>query len=377
MSYLCSLKAKNFCDMKYFKTLTILLTALSTQTVSAQEPTDDMLASTQRVVFVDSVVVNKKDFLNAYLLNPDAGTIQTYAQFFKNDSEPYSIVYVNQLGNKCFFSQKGRLYTSDMIGSQWSEPAVLEGLGRYQRLNYPFMLSDGTTFYFAAINSEGQGGLDIYVSRYDSESGRFLKAENIGMPFNSAANDYMYVVNETDSIGYFATDRRQPEGKVCIYTFIPNKTRQVYSTDDLSEEEIQSLANITSIKDTWGDGEARQRALARLEQLRTGKKAIEKKKAEAGSLRFVVDDDHVYTSLSNIRRNDNRDRIKQWQSLKQKALQLDEELEKSRRYYGKASVNERLALHEEILNKEQEQQRLQSDIRQLERLIRQTEQSSF
>ena len=57
--------------MKYFKTLTILLTALSTQTVSAQEPTDDMLASTQRVVFVDSVVVNKKDFLNAYLLNPD------------------------------------------------------------------------------------------------------------------------------------------------------------------------------------------------------------------------------------------------------------------------------------------------------------------
>lgn len=363
--------------MKYFKTLTILLTALSTQTVSAQEPTDDMLASTQRVVFVDSVVVNKKDFLNAYLLNPDAGTIQTYAQFFKNDSEPYSIVYVNQLGNKCFFSQKGRLYTSDMIGSQWSEPAVLEGLGRYQRLNYPFMLSDGTTFYFAAINSEGQGGLDIYVSRYDSESGRFLKAENIGMPFNSAANDYMYVVNETDSLGYFATDRRQPEGKVCIYTFIPNKTRQVYSTDDLSEEEIQSLANITSIKDTWGDGEARQRALARLEQLRTGKKAIEKKKAEAGSLRFVVDDDHVYTSLSNIRRNDNRDRIKQWQSLKQKDLQLDEELEKSRRYYGKASVNERLVLHEEILNKEQEQQRLQSDIRQLERLIRQTEQSSF
>ena len=56
---------------------------------------------------------------------------------------------------------------------------------------------------------------------------------------------------------------------------------------------------------------------------------------------------------------------------------LDSELDKARRYYGKATTNERLTLHEEILNKEEEQLQLQASIRQLERLIRQTEQSSY
>lgn len=352
-----------------------MLTLLTTLTVSAQGM-DERLASTQRIVFVDSVVVNKADFLKAYLVNPEAGTLQTYKQFFKNDEEPYSVVYLNQLGNKCIYSQKGRLYTSDMIGRQWSNPTVLEGLGRYQRLNYPFMLADGTTFYFAAISNDGLGGLDIYMSRFDSDNGSFLKAENIGMPFNSKANDYMFVINETDSIGYFATDRRQPEGKVCIYTFIPNTSRQVYSLDNYSEDDIRSRAAIMSIKDTWGDGEARQRALARIEQLRSGKQTTAKK--AAGSIfRFVVDDTHVYTSLSDLRNADNRERMKQLQEKQQKFGELNEALDKARRYYAKANDSERTTLRAVITDYERDYQRLQTEIRQLERTIRQTEQSLY
>ena len=362
--------------MRYNHRLLTILAALTALTASAQEMDDDMLASTQHIVFVDSVVVNKTNFLNAYILNNEAGTLQSFKQFFGSDAEPYSIVYKNQLGNKCFYSQKGRLYTSDMIGSQWSKPALLEGLGRFQRLNYPFMLTDGTTFYFAAIGEEGLGGLDIYMSRYDPETGTFLKAENIGMPFNSEANDYMYVVNESDSIGYFATDRRQPEGKVCIYTFITNKTRQVYSADDYDEEVIRERAAITSIKDTWGDGKARKLALDRIKQLRNGQQTIARK-ADGSNFHFVVDDTHVYTSLSDLHNDDNRLRMKQLIERKQLLAQLEDELEKARRDYAKVPDNERLSLHDKILDKEKEQLRLQTEIRDLERTIRQTEQSSY
>lgn len=358
--------------MRYLRRFSLVLTALTSFTANAQE-IDDKLASTQEIIFVDSVVVNKSEFLNAYLINPEAGTLKSYNQFFKSDAEPYSVVYQNELGNKCFFSQKGNLYTSDMIANQWSTPAILEGLGHYQRLNYPFMLSDGTTFYFAAISDEGLGGLDIYMSRYDSESGSFLKAENIGMPFNSEANDYMYVIDETDSIGYFATDRRQPEGKVCIYTFIPNQTRRVYSTDDFDEETILNRAAITSIQDTWGDGEGRKRALARIEQLRNGAKV----KKSSSDFRFVVDDNHVYTSLADFRHADNPNRVKQLLEQQKKYVQQENELDKTRRYYAKASSSERQSLRTEILDKEQALQRMQTSIRQLERIIRQTEQSSY
>ena len=194
------------------------------------EPEEDpkvtkMLEATQRIVFIDSVVVDKKNFLSSYSLNSESGKVLAYNEFFHSEDQPYSTVYQNQLGNKCYFSENGRLYTSDMLGSNWSEPVELEGIGAFRRTNYPFMMADGTTLYFSAIGPEGLGGLDIYVTRFDSSTGTFLKAENIGMPFNSEANDYMYVIDEIDSIGFFATDRRQPEGKVCIYSFIPNQSR--------------------------------------------------------------------------------------------------------------------------------------------------------
>lgn len=356
--------------MRYNRLLTLLLATISSLTASAQD-FDHMLASTQHVVFVDSIVVNKNDLLSAYLLNDDAGTLQPFNKFFNSDAEPFSIVYLNQLGNKCFYTQNNRLYTSDMIGKQWSKPAPVEGLGLFQRMNYPYMLADGMTFYFAAIGDEGLGGLDIYVSRYDSETGKFLKAENIGMPFNSEANDYMYAIDETNSIGYFATDRRQPEGKVCIYSFIPNKTRLIYSTEQYDEATIRSRAALNSIADTWGNGKSRLQALARIGQLRDGAK----KKAES-EFNFVVDDNHVYTKFSDIRNAENRQRMKQLLEMKQKYEQLDSELDKARRFYGKASQQDRPSLSSEILDYEQEQLRMQSDIRQMERMIRQTEQSS-
>jgi len=378
--------------MRYNKTFTFLLTALLALPLYAQkrkpavkkkqpavevvaEPVDPkleaMLASTQRVVFIDSVVVDKQSFLDAYLLNPEVGTIMTYHKFFHNDAEPYSTVYMNQLGNKCFYAQNKQLFTSDMIGQQWSNPTPLDGLGDFETMNYPFMLSDGTTFYFAAIGDEGIGGLDIYMSRYDSENGTFLKAENIGMPFNSEANDYMYVVNEMDSIGYFATDRRQPEGMVCIYTFIPNQTRRVYASEDFSNQAIRDRAAITRIADTWGNGSARKRALARIEQLRNSSQQQASKKKDA--FRFVVDDNHVYTALSDFRNPDNRTRFTQLQEMKLKCDKMARELEKARNYFAKAPQDDRSALRSEILDDEQEYEQMQTSIIQMEKLIRRTE----
>ena len=44
--------------------------------------------------------------------------------------------------------------------------------------------------------------------------------ENVGMPFNSPYNDYMYVIDEFNDLGWFASDRYQPEGKCAsMYSF--------------------------------------------------------------------------------------------------------------------------------------------------------------
>ena len=330
---------------------------------------EEMLDATQQIIFIDSVVTDKQEFLQHYLMGADAGTLAGYNQFFNSTEQPYSTVYMNQLGNKCWFAKSGRLYTSDMLGSQWSEPAPLEGLGRFQRTNYPFMLSDGTTLYFAAITDEGLGGLDIYFSRYDSESGSFLLAENLGLPFNSDANDYMYAVDELNGIGYFATDRRQPEGKVCIYTFIPNQKRVVYSSDEFSEDVIRSRAKIERIADTWGDGTAREEAL---ERLYAESKKTEKK--DAGSFTFVVNDETVYTQLSDFRNPENRNRMNELMAMKQRYEEMGAELEKARLNYANAAAGgDKASLRDELVDYEQEYYRLENSLHQLEKQIRNSE----
>ena len=329
----------------------------------------EMLGATQQIMFIDSMVVDKQDFLASYMLTSDAGTINNYNKFFNSEEQPYSTVYVNQLGNKCWFANNGSLYTIDKLNNQWSEPAPLEGLGQFQRTNYPFMLSDGLTLYFAAIGDEGLGGLDIYMSRYDSESEKFLLAENIGLPFNSDANDYMYAIDEFNNIGFFASDRRQPEGKVCIYTFIPNKKRITYSPDEYDENVIKSRARIESIADTWNDEARRNDALNRLNSI---EKSMAKSKQE--DFWFVVNDDIVYTSFSDFRSNENRERMKQLESLRKKYDDLSKEIDKARIYYStKASNVEKNGLRAELLSYEQEYYQMETEIRQLEKVIRSSE----
>lgn len=340
--------------------------------VETHEPTifDEMLDNTQQIVFFDSIVVSKQRFLDSYKLTAEAGSLFGYDQFFHTDDQPYSIVFVNQLGNKCWYANSGQLYTSDKLNNQWSEPAELEGLGKFQRTNYPFMLSDGTTLYFSAIGNDGLGGLDIYVSRYDSETGKFLLAENLGLPFNSDANDYMYAVDELNNIGYFATDRRQPEGSVCVYMFIPNPKRIIYQSGQHHIDTIRSRARIDRIADTWGDGQARQEALKRLSLT---EKSIDSK-AGKHEFEFAINDETTYYRLSDFRNPDSKASYDELTKMRQKYGKIADELEKARNYYAtRATSKEKKGLQAEIFDYEQEYYQLENSIRSLEKLIRNNE----
>ena len=60
----------------------------------------------------------------------------------------------------------------------------------------------------------------------------------------------MFVIDEFNNLGWFASDRYQPEDKVCIYVFIPNATKKVYNYEETDPQRLIRLAQIHSIKDT-------------------------------------------------------------------------------------------------------------------------------
>ncbi len=350
--------------------------------VAAPEPAEDpriseMRELTQQIVFIDSVVISKDDFISAIRLNPESGQLFSYDEFIESEGHPNCYVYLNEMGNKCYFSNETEegniwLYTADKLGREWGAPVPLSGISEgIREANFPFMMADGITLYFAARGSESIGGYDIFFTRSDSENGRFFKPENLGMPFNSEANDYMFAIDEMANIGYFVTDRRQPDGKVCVYTFIPPKTHRTYP-ETYTKEQIRSRAEIRRISDTWGNGKDRKNALTRLQNLRSiGKRAS----AATGSkaIRFVINDRVTYTSASQFRAPDNDILFAEYLSMQKQQKELKDNLDKSRNFYSKAKADDRQIIGKEILDNEKRYETSIREMKKLEKRIRNTE----
>ena len=215
------------------------------------------LNAIEKITFVDSIIVHRNQVLDYIRLSHESGSLYRSADFFHNDDTKDCTVFKPQMGDKIIYAQANKkgvisLFSSDVFNDgTMSEPVLLKGISDDEdSQNYPFMMTDGTTIYFAAQGDESLGGYDIFMSRYDAEKRRYLTPENIGMPFNSPANDYLYAIDEVNNLGWFVTDRNMKGDKVCIYIFIPNETRQVYSPEETEYKKLRSLARINSVRET-------------------------------------------------------------------------------------------------------------------------------
>ena len=68
-----------------------------------------------------------------------------------------------------------QLYSRIRLLDGWSEPESLTSLNEQGNVNYPFLMSDGITLYYASDGEGSLGGYDIFVTRYDSENSNYLR----------------------------------------------------------------------------------------------------------------------------------------------------------------------------------------------------------
>lgn len=347
-----------------------------------EEPQEDpritnMREMTQQIVFIDSIVTDKDRFLSQYRLSSETGTLTTTGQFFGKSLSGHA--FLNEMGNKVYFSRTDgsgfhRLYTSDKLGTVWGEGTPLKGLSeRITDADYPFMMNDGITFYFAAQGEESIGGYDIFFTRYDSRSGSFLKPENIGMPFNSEANDYMYAADEETGIGYFVSDRRQPEGKVCVYIFILPETRRSYDPSKYTEQQIRNFADIVRIADTWGNGYERRAALDRLKAIGTTDAHPAAENTTATNTAIVINDRLTYTSVKDFRSPTAANNYRELLKARERQATIEADLQKARERYARADEDGRRLLRDIILHNEEQALLLRDTIHALEKQIRNEE----
>lgn len=334
------------------------------------------LHATERVIFIDSLVLPKSSLLEHLSFGAEGGTLVSYSQYFSKKDTLGCSVFENQLKNKIVFSAPTKdgilkLFESVRNGDEWSNPSLLVGLDDNEEdyMNWPFMLSDGQTLYFAAANEESMGGYDIYMTRYDADEHKYLSPENIGMPFNSPANDYLFVIDEFNNLGWFATDRNQPADSVCLYTFIPNDTRRTYEDGSVSEEQLRSLARIGCIRDTWTDKKRVQDARQRLLSLKEESAVSEKK----GDFYFVVNDGHICQTLEDFRNEKAREKMSWLLESRKECEKTAVELQKLREQYAGANQPNKVTLAPQIRILEAKLEQQKSDIKSQEKQIRRIE----
>lgn len=332
-----------------------------------------MLRGVEQVIVIDSIVVNKFDFLDAISLSPEAGSLDLLIPFTKDSLEFRPTIFTSERGNVRFFAKKDtagyyQLYQQNLIGNNnWNKTEPLNGLVNDSiNLNYPYMLSDGVTLYFASDNPQTSlGEYDIMVTRFNPDNNIFLKPENLGMPFNSIYNDYLYIIDEYNDLGWFVSDRFQPKEKVCIYIFIPNKIKRTYNSEAIPADKLKSLALLKDIKQTWTDKQTVQDALARLNAIKN--LDPEEKKLNGNS--FIINDNKTYFSEDDFKSEKARDLFKQYQLLQKDLQKNTDNLDIYRTEYVKSNKKTNHA----IIDLEKQIISLRSQLKELEKQIRKEE----
>lgn len=94
-------------------------------------------------------------------------------------------------------------YAKILNGDRYSPPKPIAPLNTIENELSPYFDSENQTLYFSSCWGDAYGGYDIFSSKFVDN--QFQKAENIGKPFNSPANDLYFF--RSDSLYFLSSNR--------------------------------------------------------------------------------------------------------------------------------------------------------------------------
>lgn len=328
-----------------------------------------MLDRVEMIEIIDSLDVDRETFFRAYRLAPSSGSIQA-SDFLPRGFEAAdpTTVYVSENADNIYWAmpdanENFRIASSSLLAdNSWERPVMFsEVLNEGGDANYPFLASDGVTLYYASTGENSLGGYDIFISRRDGDD--FLQPQNLGMPYNSYANDYMMAIDEETGIGWWATDRNAAPDRLTIYVFKPSDLRNNYPVD---QPDLIDRALITDYKATWKPGADYTALLKRVSDIRPGGKG----KTDADrEIRFAVPGRGVYTSAADFRSREARSLFADLRKLEADLSADQRRLSALRRSYAQGKT----AVAPDILELESDVTTLRDAIRRLRNQIIQAE----
>lgn len=94
---------------------------------------------------------------------------------------------------------------------------------------FPVLSADRRSLYFSARRRDSAGGYDLYESVWSEADSCWTEPVNLGFPYSSVDNDYLYMNTDDGRYTVFASDRGCTKDSVCVYVleyeFVPQRQK--------------------------------------------------------------------------------------------------------------------------------------------------------
>ncbi|MBT0608349.1 OmpA family protein [Aequorivita echinoideorum] len=137
------------------------------------------------------------------------------------------------------------LWYVDILGNDsYGEPVNLgPDINTEGKESFPF-ISDKNNLYFSTDGRSGLGGYDIFVTPLDKD-GKPGEITNLGAPTNSAQDDFGFIINEENRVGYVSSNR-SGEGSIAD---------DIYLVKEMCTITIQGVVTDATSGDVIADAE--------------------------------------------------------------------------------------------------------------------------
>lgn len=164
-----------------------------------------------------------KDFFLYYPLQDRSWRI-TPNQLDSTANDPFAkAIYIPDDVKQIYWSGKDsdgirNIYRTALGDSLWTVPELVnEQLTSSSDEIYPMISPDGKQLFFASKGLYGMGGYDLYVSTWDKDLNDWGVPVNMGFPYSSPYDDFLYINTADGKYSMFASNRECPADSVDIY----------------------------------------------------------------------------------------------------------------------------------------------------------------
>lgn len=212
----------------------------------------------RELVVIDAVPVDRRDFFKKIRVPASAGVLKNVSELPLPDGvERGEMAFTSESGDLMIWTEvndstgyagiaEANILADGTLSPTRYAPEFLSEDGDAQ---YPFLTADGATLYYASDGEGSIGGYDIFMAGRDPRTGEYLQPVNMGIPFNSAADDYMLVIDEENGVGWWATDRHfLSDDRIMLYVYLLQDERKNVESGD---EDKRARSKLDNIRVTW------------------------------------------------------------------------------------------------------------------------------